>query len=183
MRSLQGHFLVASPHLSDPNFFRSVVLMIRHDEEGALGLLLNRPTENTIDEIWKMLDAPHEPSPEPIYLGGPVGGPLMALHSLRSCSEAEVATGVYFAAHRDHLNKLVTQTSKKYRIFSGYSGWSAGQLERELEAGGWLTCKATKRLVFQPTDKLWKEVMQSIGDEIIAPVTRGAAMPDDPQLN
>ena len=183
MRSLQGHFLVASPHLGDPNFFRSVVLMIRHDKEGALGLLLNRPTDNTIEEIWKMLDSPHEPSTEPIYLGGPVGGPLMAVHTLRSCSEDQILPGVYFAAHRDHLNKLVLQSSKKYRVFSGYSGWSAGQLEGELKAGGWLTCKATRQLIFQPSDKLWKEVIQAIGAEIIAPVTRGVAIPEEPWMN
>ena len=72
MNSLRGQFLIASPHLPDSNFYRSVVLMIQHDDEGAFGVILNRPTENTVSEIWEMItDEPCE-SLQPINLGGPV---------------------------------------------------------------------------------------------------------------
>src|ERR1700712_1699875 len=104
MKSLQGHFLIASPHLSDSNFYKAVVLMVRHDEEGALGLILNRPTENTIAEVWKLVSEDEIECPLPIFLGGPVAGPLVALHRLKSAAEAEVLPGIYFAAHKEKLH-------------------------------------------------------------------------------
>ncbi|HTN75997.1 MAG TPA: YqgE/AlgH family protein [Pirellulaceae bacterium] len=75
MDSLRGHFLVGSPHLSDRNFYRSVVLMVQHDAEGALGVNLTRPTDTTVADIWQQAcDRPSD-CQRPIYLGGPVNGP------------------------------------------------------------------------------------------------------------
>src|SRR5688572_1282976 len=85
MASLQGQFLVASPHLSDPNFYKSVVLMVKHDEEGAFGLILNRPTTNTVREIWRAVTEQDLECEQPIYMGGPVSGPLVCLHRMKSC--------------------------------------------------------------------------------------------------
>ena len=82
MKSLKGHFLVASPHLADANFYRSVVLMIQHDEDGAVGLVLNRPTDNTIAEVWEMISESPCDVQGCVSIGGPVAGPLMALHTL-----------------------------------------------------------------------------------------------------
>src|SRR2546429_6526132 len=78
MKSLQGQFLIASPHLADTNFYKGVVLMIKHDDEGAMGLILNRPTENTVTEVWKMVGEEDIECPQPIFFGGPVSGPLVA---------------------------------------------------------------------------------------------------------
>src|SRR4051794_21518657 len=99
MDNLTGHFLVASPHLGDPNFFRSVVLVIRHDEEGAFGVVLNRPLPSTVGEIWKALGASGIENEQPIYLGGPVTGPLLAVHGDVERSEGEVLDDVYYATH------------------------------------------------------------------------------------
>ena len=183
MSSLQGHFLIASPHLTDGNFYRSVVLMIKHDDEGAFGLLLNRPTENTIEDIWKMVGEEPTDCREPIYLGGPVAGPLVALHRLKSCAEAEVMPGVYFAAHKDELRKLVSQTSKPFRLFTGYAGWASGQLEGEMQMGGWLTMQATKELIFHKADDLWDHVIREIGNDILGPAIKTKHLPEDPSLN
>src|SRR3712207_6054402 len=109
MGSLAGHFLVASPHLGDPNFFRSVVLVIRHDEEGAFGVVLNRPLPSTVADIWRALGSSDVENEQPIYLGGPVTGPLLAVHRDDEFSEGEVLDGVYYATHKDHLNSLVTE--------------------------------------------------------------------------
>src|SRR5262245_45826487 len=136
MKSLQGHFLIASPHLADTNFYKGVVLMIKHDEEGAFGLILNRPTQNTVSDVWKMVGEEDVNCAERIFLGGPVSGPLVALHRLESAAEAEVMRGIFFSAHKDKLQKLVQQTAKPYRFFTGYAGWAGGQLEDELLAGG-----------------------------------------------
>jgi len=80
MESIEGKALVASPYLTERNFFRSVVYILRHDEDGAFGLILNRPTELTVGDLMeRFLDNPHT-NPEPIYNGGPVEGPLLVVH-------------------------------------------------------------------------------------------------------
>src|SRR6478752_5971102 len=157
MRFLQGKLLVASPHLGDDNFFRSVVLLVKHDAEGAFGLILNRPLNSTLQEVWDAINAEsaEEGLPEEldletparghqhIYVGGPVEGPLVVLHTQKKFSEAQVMTGLHFAAHKDHLRNVITQSKKPFRVFSGYAGWGAGQLEGELHAGGWLITEAS----------------------------------------
>jgi putative transcriptional regulator len=183
MRSLRGHLLVAAPGLPDRNFYRSVVLIIHHDDKGAFGLVLNRPTNSTVSEIWETVAGGPCESSELINLGGPVTGPLMALHNQRDYSENEVLPGVYFATHKDHLTKIVRHPQCRYRIFSGYSGWGSGQLEGELKAGGWMTLKATSEHVFAPADALWKSVSQVIGEKITQPLLKHARRPNDPSSN
>jgi len=183
MKSLQGHFLVASPQLADPNFYKSVVLMIKHDDEGAFGLILNRPTENTIREVWKMVAEEEIESQQPIFLGGPVAGPLVALHRVKSAAEAEVLPGLYFAAHKDKLQKVIGQSSKPFRFFTGYAGWAGGQLEGELKAGGWLTIKVKKDLIFHKGDDLWERVVATIGADFLGQAIKPKHVPENPSLN
>jgi putative transcriptional regulator len=198
MSSLQGKFLVASPHLGDGNFFRSVVLMIKHDADGAFGLILNRPLNNTLAEIWQAIDEEsggemHSAEldleaplvgDQPIYVGGPVQGPLVVVHGAKKAwSEAQIMPGVHFAAHKDHLKKVITQTKKPFRVFSGYSGWGAGQLEGELQAGGWLIADADKETIFYTGDDLWERIVQLIAEQILNPGQRTKHVPPDPSLN
>lgn len=173
MKSLQGYFLVASPHLHDGNFFRSVVLMVQHDEAGAIGLILNRPTDRTVT-ITDDLDVP-------INIGGPVGGPMMALHTVAKWPENEVINGVYLASHNS-LDRVMADGTGPVLVFSGYSGWGEGQLEGELEDGGWLTSKATRDDVFSDPDELWRRISDGIGRDILGrKVARNR--PDDATLN
>ncbi len=197
MQSLQGKLLVASPHLGDGNFFRSVVLLVKHDAEGAFGLILNRPLNSTLAEVWEAIqqeaaeagDAEEQPldqmphGEQPLYVGGPVEGPLVILHSLKKYSEAQVMSGVHFAAHRDHIRKVITQTKKPFRVFSGYAGWGGGQLEGELQAGGWLISEASKEMVFYTADDLWEKVVQGIAEQILSPAARTKHVPPDASLN
>src|SRR5687768_11492670 len=183
MFSLQGNFLVASPHLSDGNFFRSVVLMIKHDAEGAFGVVLNRPTASTVQEVWKLVTEEPIASKKPVYYGGPVTGPLIALHRLKSQAEAEIFPGVYFSAHKDQLTKIVRQNRKPFRLFTGYSGWAAGQLEDEMQVGGWLTTPATPEMVFYKQDNIWELVANCIGLDILSAGVKTKHIPDDPALN
>jgi putative transcriptional regulator len=183
MKSLQGHFLIASPKLADENFYKAVVLMIKHDEDGALGVILNRPTENTVAEVWKIIGDEEIDCLAPVFVGGPVPGPVVALHRLKKAAEAEVLPGVYFAAELDKLRQLIEQTERPYRFFSGYAGWAGGQLEGELKAGGWLTAKAKKSLIFGESDALWDEVVRTIGEGILHKAMKVKHVPEDPSLN
>jgi putative transcriptional regulator len=183
MKSLQGQFLVASPHLADQNFYKSVVLMIKHDSEGAFGLVLNRPTENSIQDVWKMVAEEEIDCAHPIFVGGPVTGPLVALHRLKSAAEAEVLPGIYFAAHKEQLQKIIGQTVKPFRFFTGYAGWSGGQLDQEMKAGGWLTVKAKRDMIFYREDDLWDQVVRTIGENILSKAIKTRHVPENPSLN
>lgn len=183
MKSLKGHFLVASPHLIDSNFRRSVVLMIQHDEEGAFGVVMNRPTNNSIDDVPELADLIEEGREIPIHLGGPVQGPLVIVHSDISAGELEITTGVYFSASQEAIENIVSEPVGPYRLFVGYSGWAPGQLDGELEAGGWLTEPATAEEIFSDSASLWNRVSGRIGLEILSPTIRPDQIPDDPSMN
>jgi len=184
MDSLKGHFLVASPHLMDPNFEHTVVLLLQHGEQGAFGVVLNRPTDSTIEQLWSEVGEGPCHDQRPVRLGGPVSGPLMALHTDNSLSEMEVLPGLHFAAQRENLEELVGRHEQSYRLFVGHSGWGEGQLERELDEGSWLTVPATLDGVFYDEDgDLWKQVAHRIGESILTSALKIKDVPPDLSAN
>ncbi len=183
MKSLKGHFLVASPHLSDTNFFRSVVLMIQHDEEGAFGVVMNRPTNTTIADIPELAPEANCDMNAPVHLGGPVQGPLIAVHSDVASAELEITAGIYFATSKEAIVQIVSECVGPFRLFQGYSGWGPGQLDDELKAGGWLTAQATSDDAFSDYDELWNRVARHIGLDIVSPTLPPDQIPDDPSMN
>ncbi len=182
MESLEGHLLIAAPELLDPNFVRSVVLMVQHNEHGALGLILNRATSKELRQLWA--DVGDEPcnSGGPVYLGGPVPGPIMAIHAIPDLAEMEVLEGVFFAARKDHLDELVLRTDLPYRVFVGHAGWGPGQLEGELKLGGWLTAPATVENVFHDGDDLWARLVKR-GRKPLPEMLNIKRVPPDPSVN
>ncbi len=182
-QSLAGHFLVASRYLRDPNFARSVVLMIQHDGEGAVGVVINRPSDKSVREVWETLEFDPCNREDLIYVGGPVPGPLVAVHTLEPFSEREILSGVHVAMHRDAIDVIVRKKDVQLRLYSGHAGWGSGQLEGELEAGGWLTTEATSDEIFADPDSIWKSVTERIGLEIMAPDIDEKLVPPDPSLN
>ena len=184
MQSLAGHFLIASPYLPDPNFLRTVVLMVQHDAEGALGLVLTRPINLTVQEVWNNVSGEQIDAPEPIFQGGPVEGPLMAIHQQIELSELEVIPGVYFSSQRENIEPLIRKRSAPFHLFLGYSGWAAQQLEDEMEVGGWLTLPAQKEQVFETNhEALWKSVSGQVGANIMRDSLNLKKMPQDPNMN
>jgi putative transcriptional regulator len=183
MESLRGHLLVASPRLPDTNFYRTVVLIIHHDEQGAFGVVLNRPTENSISDIWEAISDESCESSQRINVGGPVTGPLLALHTNDEYSENEIIPGVHFSAHKDYLNHIVNKSDHPFRIYSGYSGWAPGQLEGELEQGGWMVLPASYDYVFGDPNTMWRRASQEIGERITKPLVKTRCVPTDPGRN
>jgi putative transcriptional regulator len=180
---LAGYFLVASRYLSDPNFAQSVVLMIHHDHQGAMGVVINRPSDKTVREVWEMIGNDPCEREDRIYVGGPVPGPLVAIHPLQAFSDHQIMPGLFFSTNRDELDLIVRKKNIPFRLCSGNAGWSSGQLENEMEAGGWLSTQATIDDVFADHESIWKSVTQRIGLEIMAPDIDHEHMPSDPSLN
>lgn len=183
MESLAGHLLVASPQLTDPNFGRSLVLLIEHNREGALGVIVNRPMGKSIQELWREVGSAPCYSQQPVYLGGPVPGPLMSLHTKPHLAEAQPAPGVFFAAKKHNLDQLVLSEDPSYKIFLGHSGWGAGQLEGELHEGAWRTLPATPDYVFSTDETLWDIVFRQLGQTLLKSILNVKELPPDPMVN
>lgn len=164
MDTLSGQLLVASADLTDPNFFQTVVLMVEHDEEGALGLVLNRTTAVTLKAAWAQWAAEPCGIDAPLMNGGPVTSPLAALHTDPALAEREVVPGVFFAREGDLLAALVAAHAEPLRVYAGCSGWGPGQLEAELEAGAWAVTPAEPEFIFGDEALLWGRVRRHMAD-------------------
>lgn len=182
---LSGKLLIASPYLNDPHFIRSVVLIVNHDEEGAFGLSLNRPTDRRLSDVVK-LSMPQGSVREDdfIFEGGPVDGPLLAVHDLSGIGSpiGDPSRGVWLTGDEDHLRLLLTRIDANVRFVTQYSGWGAGQLDREMELGGWLVGAADHDLVFEDPDQVWESAVKRCGHEVLASLSPGLRF-NDPSVN
>ncbi len=183
MESLQGQLLVASPKLVDPNFFHTVVLIVQHNDEGALGLVLNRPLETTVREMWQQVAEDSCEIDSNLCQGGPCEGPLMVVHQDILYSEIQVFEGVYFCTRKDTIEKFVADHSTASLFFVGYAGWSPGQLETELQDGGWLTIPATTQTVFEADEHLWTDLVRKLSLTKMWPNLDPNRIPNDPSVN
>ncbi|MET9221614.1 YqgE/AlgH family protein [Streptomyces sp. NPDC003300] len=187
--SLTGRLLVATPALADPNFDRAVVLLLDHDAEGSLGVVLNRPTPVGVGDVllpW----APLAGAPPVVFQGGPV--------SLDSALGLAVVPGdVCEGEDADPLGwrrvhgaiglvdleappELLAAELGSLRIFAGYSGWGPGQLEKELVGGAWYVIESEPGDVSSPDpEQLWRSVLRRQRNELAMVAT----YPDDPSLN
>jgi putative transcriptional regulator len=179
--SLKGRLLVAGADLIDPNFRRTVVLVTEHDEEGAVGLVLNRPAETTVVEAVPGL-SPLVDAETPVYVGGPVDQQsllVLAQFDDPADSASTVFGDVGFVSGDADI-VLAAGMTRRARVFAGYAGWSAGQLDEELEADGWIVAQPTHEDVFEAGEELWGDVLRRQGGSYY---TLLSTMPADPSLN
>jgi putative transcriptional regulator len=163
MANLERQLLVASPSLTDEWFAQTVVLLVAHNDNGAFGVVLNRPTYETVGQVWNQLGGSPCNSNQPANVGGPVDGPIMALHTEESFADIRVVPNVFLAVQRDNLDWVVHQTQAPFRLFLGTASWSPNQLEEELQQGAWLVTPATSELLFAPPDDLWAAALRKFG--------------------
>ncbi len=179
MDSLQGQLLVSSPSLLDPNFRRTVVLVAHHDDDGALGLVLSRPSALRATEAVPTL-AGLVTAGEVVHLGGPVQpDAFMVLAEFDDLAEAAapIFGRVGFLPSEPDPAALAL---RRLRVFAGYAGWGAGQLETELEEPAWIVVQATAGDPFaDDPDELWRSVIGRKGGKYALLTT----MPFDPALN
>lgn len=172
--------LVASPGLLDPNFRRTVVLVTEHTEEGAAGLVLNRPTESEVAEIVPALESLVDDG-EPVFMGGPVqpNGVLVLGEFLDPDDAAVPLFGSLGFPSLEEPDEVVPLTTRR-RIFAGYAGWGSGQLEDELAREDWILEEALPDDAFtEAPAELWADVLRRKGGiyELVA------RMPEDPSVN
>ncbi|HET9074371.1 MAG TPA: YqgE/AlgH family protein [Solirubrobacteraceae bacterium] len=181
MDSTRGQLLVAGPALQDPNFWRTVVLVIEHTADGALGLVLNRPSETTVGEVVPELAELVDPA-DAVLVGGPVQpGSVIVLADFQEPSAAALIAfdGVGVMGSDSEPADLVTRV-RTARAFAGYAGWGPGQLDDEVERGDWILEPARLDDAFSAAPrKLWADVLSRKGGSY-ALVAR---MPEDPSTN
>jgi putative transcriptional regulator len=181
VESLRGRLLVAGPALLDPNFARSVVLIGDHDEEGALGVILNRPLPVTVGDAAAPLAA-LVGSGDPIFQGGPVQPQAaVVLAEFERVEDAGLIAFDSIGFLMGELDEEVTGRLRRARVFAGYAGWGPGQLEMELqEEGGWIVEPAlpTDPFTDEP-EQLWSSVLRRKGGRYAMLAT----MPLDPSTN
>ena len=174
----KGKFLVAGRRLNDPNFRRSVVLLIRYGTGGARGLVINRPIDVKLSTILpnvKELDG----SPETLFIGGPVEptAVLLLVKSLKPPeSAAPVFDSVYLSSSTDVLRRLIKKADKseRFRSFAGYAGWAPKQLESECDRGDWFVVDADHQTLFdRKFSEIWPELIQRVSVKWVRVKSRG----------
>ncbi len=181
MESRKGQLLIASGRLLDPNFARSVVLIVQHDEDGVLGVILNHPLEMSVAEACgPMVEAAGEVETA-INQGGPCPGPLMVLHADEDAGGEPVADGIWFTAEREPIEQIMREGTEPAKYFANYAGWGLEQFEREINDGSWIITPASPSDVFETEPETqW--------NKLTARLTAGGYInpdhiPDDPSLN
>jgi putative transcriptional regulator len=162
----QGVFLVAGRAMPDARFRKTVILLLEHDEDGTLGLIVNRATDIALAEALPDLSTTAQP-PHQLFAGGPVA-PQAVLLLVRDTAPKDsikhVFADVYWSVDRNALQKLLEQqhNADTLRVYSGHAGWAPGQLDAELAAGGWRLFEADPNLVFHPEpETLWDWFMET----------------------
>lgn len=176
----QGRFLVASKDLPDPNFAETVILLVKHDDTGSMGLMVNRRSNVPLSRVFRELEWAKGRT-DPVYMGGPVErmGVRALLRTFAKPEDGErVIRGVYMLTTTKPLERTLTDGVKPadLRVYLGYAGWGAGQLENEVEIGAWHILRADPGSIFDADpDSLWdrlareaeRRIARSIGPRLL----------------
>lgn len=186
--SYRGHFLIAGKSLLDPNFFKTVVLMVEHGSQGAMGLIINRPSSISIDNALSSHFGDCELPDDLVYCGGPVEpSALFIIHSEEQFngSEAPVLPTVFVGNSADTFERVVryaadTPDNVRFRIFFGCAGWAPDQLESEIQRGDWIVHPANEDLIFcEDPYQIWDRALEcAYESHRILPY-----MPENPEWN
>jgi len=178
-----GTLLVATPSvMGDVNFHRAVVLLVNHNDSGSVGFVLNKKLEYTLDEAMEGIQSKH-----PLYFGGPVEPDnLFYIHTLgdQIPKSIPITDALYWNGDFKEVTQLLEAgklNQENIRFFLGYSGWSEGQLEAELEEKSWepFTVKSPLELIKMPTERIWQECMTALGGNYLL----WSNAPGNPRLN
>lgn len=182
----QGCILVASPSWQSEMYSHSVCLLVHHGKEGSVGVVLNRSFPESPSELWEHLAGKSAiaRTQRRLHFGGPMSGPVIALHNQAELAEYTTVDGVYVAARLENLQRLVqSQDDAEVRIIVGQATWQPGELESELRDGKWLPMPISPQLVFSSEDEMWSRAMRQIGNQFVAAITGATGQPASSLLN
>ncbi|HEC14961.1 MAG TPA: YqgE/AlgH family protein [Sedimenticola sp.] len=172
--NLSNHFLIAMPGLQDSNFYRTVTYICEHNEQGAMGIVINRPLGFGLADVLEQMEIKPE-TPEigrqPVFSGGPVQTERgFVLHPTGGSWDAttRVTPDISITTSRDILEAIAAEEGPKQSLIAlGYAGWGEGQLEAELSANAWLSGPADSRIIFElPPEQRWQAAARLLGVDL-----------------
>jgi putative transcriptional regulator len=182
MNSLRGHFLVAAPRQLDPNFIKVAILVVGHTNRGAFGVIVNGAGKDC-SRFQQRNCRLCSGEKFRFNFGGPVTGPLMAVHTKASLGERQVLPGVFFSAKERNVLPLMWQAVQPCKILMGYAGWGPGELDDEVERGVWRVVPATPEQVFCEDCDLWTHLSRQASRLQLRIMFNIRHIPADPLLN
>ena len=173
-RSLTSQLLIAMPGMQDPNFSATVTLICEHNDDGALGIVINRPLDMSLRGLFEQLDleSPDDAlEAQPVLAGGPVGterGFVLHNSDVDYDNSLKVSEDIRLTVSRDIIDAMARgEGPDKSLVALGYAGWESGQLESEILSNSWINVPATARLVFDtPFESRWTEAADSLGIDL-----------------
>lgn len=172
--SLKSHFLIAMPSMADPNFSHSLTYLCEHNEEGAMGIVVNRPMDLTLGEVFthlKIIGYDEDYDDHPVMNGGPVQmerGFVLHRSDYPWDASAEVDNGIHLATSQDILEAIAhNQGPKEHLVALGYAGWGPGQLDEEMTHNAWLSVPANPDIIFStPQEQRWQAAADLLGVDL-----------------
>jgi putative transcriptional regulator len=178
----KGKILVSEPYLPDPNFERTIILLVEHNDDGSFGFIMNKPSLAKLGDVMQDLST----FDAPVFIGGPVQqDTLHYIHRVQDLEESiEVMDGIYWGGNFDQLVSLIETkqvAASDIKFFLGYSGWSAGQIEEELKEDSWIVSdKVNEELLFDiKAEAMWQYALKRMGGRFSV----YSNYPQDPRLN
>ncbi len=177
----KGRILIAEPFLPGSYFNRSIVFLVEHNNEGSVGLILNKPVDFPVDEFYKEFpNYKHK-----IYMGGPVN--IESVYFMHTLGESipgsiHVIDNIFWGGDFNYLKKMINSGAadhKQVRFFLGYSGWDSDQLQEELDEDSWLVSDIDAEMVMRAGEKMWKEMVKQVGGRYIL----WENYPENPSMN
>lgn len=179
--SIVGKLLVAAPALDGTLFQRSVCLLLHHDDERVIGVVLNRPLFGEVRVPQG--SAPAMTIKQSLHLGGPNVGPVFALHSCADMAELDTGAGLYTASSRQHMQRLMTDASLACRLIVGHVQWTIKDLQAQLAEALWRVLPATPEAVFEPDEVMWTDLARKSNALHVAHLVGAKHIPRHPALN
>jgi len=187
-QSLLGKLLIASPHVGAGfSFSHSVVLVLQDSDEGVFGVVLNRPASPEMLLAWQEVAGKPTFAAEKLVAGGPVQGPVLAIHREQELAEVEIQGGLFVSVQQEAIEQLsemeMFEDDLNFRIVLGAVNWEADQLKREIDQGVWFVVDGEPDSVFSDSSTLWERSLRRYGAESIRKLTGIQNFPADPLLN
>lgn len=182
---IRGQLLIATEMLNGTVFDRTVVLLVQDDENGAFGVILNRPADEKQKQHWRQMSGSPDHVASQLVHGGPMGGPVFAIHKFQSLAEMEMPGELFISAKAEMIQQLFDRNPDNYRIYLGIAGWKDDQLVDEIDRGLWYVMDSDPEDIFDDSDWLWEKALFRYGELALCDVLGITEydLPLDPSLN
>jgi putative transcriptional regulator len=181
----RGQLLVATERLAGTVFDQAVVLLVQDDDNGTFGVILNRPADDKQKRDWRAMSGSPDHVSGQLVNGGPMGGPVFAIHKFQSLAEMEMPGEIFISAKAEMIQQLYNRNPENYRIYLGIAGWKEDQLVDEVDRGLWYVMDSDPEDIFDDSEWLWEKAIFRFGELALCDILGISEfdLPLDPSLN